>query len=252
MRLPFFAVLFLCTAFLCVILSAAAYSQIPENARFQPGSYAFGPYVPPLHFAPQPLPESDDEESEADDEESTADFGSGEADNAEETSKTEWSKTDWEKKFAPILNAAQGNAAKSNVSNNAAVQTPPGVYQQVPYLQFSYDKWNRRFHLVPYEPGYAMRPAEFPARTSPLYVFISSLSSEAIPQPPVRYMSYYDPAPIVLPAEIRLRGTRFFERDMQPMPLPVPKPANAVLVSPPPRTQLGRTIQNTFGDFKLQ
>ncbi|MDR3181369.1 MAG: hypothetical protein LBT89_00365 [Planctomycetaceae bacterium] len=234
MRLPIFAVSFLCFALWCVLADA----QIPENARFQPGSYAFGPYVP--RYAPQPLPAAANEEETVAAEK-----------NADTEKAGEDTATDWEKKFAPIFNAAK---------NGAARQPMPGTYppalltpsEPVPHLSFAYDKWSRRFNLIPYEPGYAMSPTEFPAGTSPMYVFVSSMSSQSVIQPPVRYMSYYDPDPVVLPASIRLRGSRFFQKDMQPMPMPVPKPVNAVPAGTPPRTQIGKAVQNTFGDFKLQ
>jgi hypothetical protein len=225
MRLTIITALFVCSVLLC--LNAGA--QIPENARFQPGSYAFGPYHQQPYNAPQvlpkPLPQEDAEE----------------ADDAEDADESD-TRTDWEKKFAPVLNA------------NKPQPQPVVPYssQPMPYLAFSYNHWSRRFNLVPYEPGYAMAPQEFPVGTAPIHQFASSLSSESMPKPQIPYASYYDPDPVVLPATIRLRGTRFFQRDMQPMPLPVPKPANAVPVNPPPKTKIGRTIQDTFGDFKLK
>ncbi|GHT11883.1 hypothetical protein FACS1894170_06020 [Planctomycetales bacterium] len=228
MRLTIITALFVCSVLLC--LNAEA--QIPENARFQPGSYAFGPYYQQPYNAPQPLPKPLPQED------------AEEADTVEEDEADEAdAKTDWEKKFAPVLNANKPQPQQPVVPYNS---------QPVPYLAFSYDKWNRRFHLVPYEPGYAMAPQEFPGGTAPIHQFVSSLSSESMPKPQVPYLSYYDPDPVVLPATIQLHGTRFFQKDMQPMPLPVPKPANAVPVGQPPKTKIGRAIQDTFGDFKLK
>jgi len=203
----------------CVSLAgfhAGLNAQIPERAQFQPGSYGI-----PYHYTQQSLyalPTAavvDDEE--ADD-----------------------SRTEWEKKFSP------------QITEPALTQPLPPPYE-VPHLTFVYNHWTGRFHVAPYEPGYAANPAAFPTQTSPLHIWVSSKSSAAQPNPQVPYMSYYDPDPVILPAEIRLRGSRFSIpfTQMQPMPLPVPRPESARPIQPS-RTRLGERMRQTFGAFVVQ
>ena len=206
--------------FVCVLMAgfyAGLNAQIPENPRFQPGSYALlpGSYAVPAPALPAVT----------------------EAEGAE----TEDVRTEWEKRFSPQIAAPM-----------VAQPLPPPV--EVPYLTFTYNHWTGRFHVVPYEPGYAANPAAFPHQTSPLHIWISSKSSAAQPSPQVQYMSYYDPDPVILPAEIQLRGTRFSApfTQLQPMPLPVPQPEGAQLAYPPPRNRLGERIRQAFGTFVAQ
>jgi hypothetical protein len=67
-------------------------------------------------------------------------------------------------------------------------------------------------------------------------------------------MSYYDPDPVILPAEIRHRGSRFgaMLTQMQPMPMPVPKPETAQPLAPPARTRLGERLRQNHGPFVVQ
>ena len=150
------------------------------------------------------------------------------------------SRTEWEKRFSP------------QIAEPMAAQPLPPPYE-VPHLTFVYNHWTGRFHVVPYEPGYAANPSAFPVQTSPLHIWVSSKSSAAQPSPQVQYMSYHDPDPVILPAEIRLRGSRFSAplTQLQPMPLPVPRPESARPVSPS-RTQLGERLRQTFGSFVVQ
>ena len=204
---------------ICVVVAGfctGLHAQIPERALFQPGSYA----VPYKSQAPAKIVEVPVNEGEE------------EADDS--------SKTEWEKKFSP-----------QNVESNAAPASQP---YEVPHLTFVYDHWTHRFHVVPYEPGYAANPAAFPRQTSPLHTWVSSQSSASQPSPQVQYMSYYDPDPVILPAEIRLRGSRFGApfTQLQPMPLPVPRPATATPITPPARTRLGERFRQNLGPFVVQ
>jgi hypothetical protein len=199
----------------CVLVAcfyAGLNAQIPENAQFQPGSYAV-PYHRPTQLAPyeSPVASADEDEEEAD-----------------------ASQTEWEKKFSP----------QTEISP-PPVSLPP---YEVPHLQFAYNHRTGRFHITPYEPGYAANPSAFPIQTSPLHIWISSKSAASQPSPQVPYMSYYDPDPVILPAEIRLRGSRLAApfTQIQPIPLPVPRPETA---QPAPRVRLGERLRQTFGAF---
>jgi len=203
----------------CVLTAcfcAGVNAQIPENAMFQPGSYAVPYYRPaPQNFYVQPAAVNED----ADD-----------------------SQTDWEKEFNP--------------QTFAPVPPPPAPVQtyEVPHLTFVYNHWTRRFHIAPYEPGYAAQPSAFPTQTSPLHVWVSSKSSAAQPRQQVPYMSYYDPDPVILPAEIRLRGTKMLAplTQLQPMPMPMPRPETARVVAPSARTRIGERMRQTFGTFIVE
>jgi hypothetical protein len=203
----------------CVFMAsfyAGLSAQIPESAQFQPGSYAvpYRAYQPPVAAnAVQAVKEVDGEE----------------ADNSE---------TDWERQFSPQITVSMPEEAPA-----------PQPYV-VPHLTYVYNHWTGRFHLTPYEPGYAANPSAFPKQTSPLHIWVSSKSAVSQPSPQVPYMSYYDPDPVILPAEIRLRGSRFSGAltQLQPMPMPVPKPETAQPVVPS-RTRLGERIRQNFGTF---
>ena len=203
----------------CVLMAgfyAGLNAQIPENTRFQPGSYA-QPYRPALN----PVIETKD----------TADEG-------EDEPKAENFETEWEKKFSP----------------QTIVPPPvaPVMPYEVPHLTFVYNRWTGRFHITPYEPGYAANPSAFPVQTSPLHTWVSSKSAASQPSPQVPYMSYYDPDPVVLPAEIKMHSLNFLApiRGVQPMPLPVPKPATAQPVAPPARTRIGERLRQN-GTFYI-
>jgi len=206
------------TIIICVSMAgfcAGLNAQIPENPRFQPGSYAVPYYYRTVQspaLPPAPAVASED----ADD-----------------------TRTEWERRFSPQTAEPMG-----------AQPLPP---QEVPHLTYVYNHWTGRFHIAPYEPGYAANPAAFPTQTSPLHVWTSSRSSSAQPSPQVPYMSYYDPDPVILPAEIRLRGSRFSIplTQMQPMPLPVPRPDMARPVNPS-ATRFGERMRQTFGTFVVQ
>jgi hypothetical protein len=149
------------------------------------------------------------------------------------------SKTDEEGQFSPHVEPA---------SEQSAMQP-----YEVPHLTYVYNHWTGRFHITPYEPGYAANPDAFPVQTSPRNIWIAHKSSSQQLNPQVPYMSYYDPDPVVLPAEIRLRGSRFAAplTQLQPLPLPVPRPATAQPIAPA-RTRLGERLRQTFGTFAVQ
>ena len=206
---------------ICVLMAGfctGLKAQIPENAQFQPGSYA----LPYRTVQRQTL--------------ATAPTDSGVNDTAKEGTE-ETDRTEWEKEFSPQ-------------TIEPVLAVPPVTYE-VPHLTFVYNHWTRSFHIAPYEPGYAANPAAFPKQTSPLHIWTSSSSSASQLSPQVPYMSYYDPDPVILPAEIRLRGSRFGApfTQLQPMPLPVPRPNEAQPISPPARTKLGERLRQTFGTF---
>ena len=206
----------------CIVLAglyAGLNAQIPENVMFQAGSYAV-PYRP-ASVPAQVVPHATD---------------THETDDVADDSTTEW-----EKKFSP-----------QTLESTSAVSLPPPY--EVPHLTFVYNHWTGRFHLTPYEPGYAANPSTFPIQTSPRHIWISARAAAANPKPQVPYMSYYDPDPVILPAEIRLRGSRFAGplTQLQPLPLPVPRPETAQPVNPPPRTRLGGRLQQNFGAFTVR
>ena len=199
----------------CVGLNA----QIPENPRFQPGSYAVPYHRPPAAMYAVPV---------------AADAESEDGEDADD------SRTEWEKRFSP------------QVAEPMATEPLPPPYE-VPHVTFVYNHWTGRFHIAPYEPGYAANPAAFPKQTSPLHIWTSSKSSASQLSPQVPYMSYYDPDPVILPAEIRLRGSRFSAplTQLQPVPLPVPRPEAARPVHPS-QTKFGERMRQTFGTFVVQ
>ena len=209
----------------CVLMAgfcAGLNAQIPENPRFQPGSYGVPysvyPAQPSTTMVMHVVPETTDAVGD----------------------ETDDSRSEWEKRFSPQV-----------VEPMTMCPLPPPV--EVPHLTFAYNHWTGRFHVVPYEPGYAANPSAFPQQTSPLHIWISSKSSSAQPHSQVPYMSYYDPDPVILPAEIRLHGSRFSAHltQMQPVPLPMPRPDTAQPTRPA-RTRLGERVQKTFGSFIVQ
>ena len=205
------------TIFVCVLMAffcAGLNAQIPERVLFQPGSYAeswSSQRAVPVGVSPRVAAVKADGKEVGD------------------TSKTEW-----EKRFSQQVLEAVSEAP-----------------YEVPYLTYVYNHWTGRFHLAPYEPGYAANPSAFPKQTSPLHIWVSSKSSAAQPSPQVPYMSYYDPDPIILPAEIRIRGSRFgaMLTKTEPMPLPVPKPEAAQPLAPPAKTRLGERLRQNHGPF---
>ena len=218
MRRTFFVVVCVLMAGFCVGLNA----QIPENAQFMPGTFArpYRPVQSPVATTAA-VDVIDADEIEADD-----------------------SETEWEKRFSP-----------QTVTSPAPAPLPP---YEVPHLTFVYNRWTGRFHVVPYEPGYAANPSAFPVQTSPLHVWVSAKSAASQPRPQVPYMSYYDPDPVILPAEIRMHSLKLASAmsesitQMQPMPLPVPRPATAQPVSPPARTRLGERLRQSLAPFVVQ
>ena len=212
------------SVFVCVLMAgfyAGLNAQIPERSMFQPGSFA----VPYYRAEPQQTVAAVTTVASSEDREETDD-----------------PTTEWEKMFSPQM------------IEPTAVQPMVQPYA-VPHLTFVYNHWTGRFHIAPYEPGYAANPSAFPTQTSPLHIWVSSKASSGLPSPQVPYMSYYDPDPVVLPAEIQLRGSRIAGpfTQLQPVPMPLPRPESARLLVPP-RTRFGETrmgtqMQKTFGSF---
>ena len=203
----------------CVLMAgfyAGLQAQIPERVQFQPGSYAV-PHRGFQRVVPVNAPIAPAQAN---------------ADEADDSAQTEW-----EKKFSP--------------QTIESVPTAPPATYEVPYLTYAYCQWTGRFHITPYEPGYAANPSAFPVQTSPLHIWVSSKSSAAQPHPQVQYMSYYDPDPVILPAEIKLRGSKFSAAftQLQPMPLPVPRPETAQIITPPARTRIGERLRQNYGPF---
>jgi hypothetical protein len=215
----------------CVLLSgfcSGLNAQIPEGAQFQPGSY-----MVPYRSGQSPVIANKATVSTSQTMEEAIDALEKEGNEADDST------TEWEKKFSPQTTAVL-----------PVLQPQP---YEVPHLTFVYNHWTGRFNIAPYEPGYAANPAAFPKQTSPLHVWVSSKSSAAQPNPQVPYMSYYDPDPVILPAEIRLYGTKLaadlaMQPQIQPMPLPMPKPAMA---QPIPRQRVGERLRQNIGTFIL-
>ena len=199
----------------CVLTAgfcAGLYAQIPEGAQFQPGSYAV-PYNRPMPVHSLPVAPLPDDGAVADD-----------------------SQTEWEKQFSP----------QTTVEALPEAPLPPPY--EVPHLTYVYNHFTGRFRIAPYEPGYAANPSAFPVQTSPMHIWVSSKSSAAQLHPQVPYMSYYDPDPVIMPAEIRLRGTKLVMNipQIQSTPLPVPRPDSTIPVRGP---RLGERLRQTFGSF---
>jgi hypothetical protein len=204
-RILLFAVSVLITGF-----PFYAGGQIPERTMFQPGTYGFGPYIqssiPPAAVPSLPAADSDETDSTPASSESVPE---GEKDDL---------RTEWEKAFAPQQLEPHVNAPAPLVPPAAKPEAQP-IY--VPHLAFAYDKKTQQFRLTPYEGGYAASPAEFPRALSPLHNYFASPYSASQIFPQVRYMSYYEPDPVILPAAIKQRWLRFMQND-QPIPIPSP------------------------------
>lgn len=223
MRLTVSAVVCVLLTGLCIGLPGERVNaQIPEYPQFQSVTYARLPY----NSSPQ--------------QSAATNISSAATDAVSEEDNDSW--TEWEKKFSP-----------QTLEPVVVQPVPEPVPYEVPYLTYVYNHRTGRFHITPYEPGYAANPAAFPKQTSPLHVWVSAKPAASQPNPQVPYMSYYDPDPVILPAEIRLRGSRFAVplTNLQPVPLPVPKPPTAVPLSPPARTRIGGQIRQTFSPFAV-
>ena len=219
------------SAILCVLISGfygGLSAQIPEGAQFQPGSYMVPYRSVQRHATTDPVTVSTSQTMEE-----AIDALDQEGEEADDST------TEWEKKFSPQTTAV-------------LLPSQPQPYE-VPHLTFVYNHWTGRFNIAPYEPGYAANPSAFPKQTSPLHIWVSSKSSSAQPSPQVPYMSYYDPDPVILPAEIQLRGSRFSAplTQLQPVPLPVPRP-EATRPLYPSQTRFAGWMRQTFGSFVVQ
>ena len=175
----------------CIVLALVAFfladrtlAQIPERITFQPGSFAYGYHpgaaVPGVAMA-APIAtiietDSDDAVGEEDDTPKTEwenAFGEGE--------KSETQAPSWETLvFLP-----------DQVSNTVSNGRPP-------YLAWHRSPWTGRIHLIPYQPGYAEAPEQFPTHQSKLNLWLSTLPCREQNRPQQKYLGYYDPMPEIL------------------------------------------------------
>ncbi len=169
------------TAVVTILLIHSASAQMPEHALFQPGSYALQhteyssqatPNVPVI--MQKVLVEVTVEAAEAEVEAIDSDTPT----------------TEWEEKFA---------VAKKSEKKLVEVDVPvPAKLIAAPYLAWHRDPVTHRIHLIPYQPGYAASPEDFPLEQSRLNLWLSSLPCRVQDRPQVKYASYYDPDPVIL------------------------------------------------------
>ena len=150
-------------------------AQIPERVTFQPGSFAHG-YRPGAAVPGVAM---------------SAVVGVIETDAvAEEDAdapKTEWEEVFGEKsKPSDIIFEEQPGYASS------------AVPKQPPYLAWHRCPLTGRIHLIPYQPGYAAAPEQFPTHQSKLNLWLSTLPSREQSRSQQKYLGYYDPMPEIL------------------------------------------------------
>ncbi len=177
MRLTSFGVVL---AVMVGLLAGRAGAQIPEKTLFQPGSYAQGHFVQNAHAegvagSSRSIPTLTQKvlvelpvEAAIDTDDDTP-------------------KTAWEEIFA----------APETVQVEVEVPIPTKVVT-APYLAWHRNPITKRVHVVPYQPGYAASPEEFPKHQSKLNLWLSSLPSRSQDRPQVKYAGYYDPAPEIV------------------------------------------------------
>ncbi|MGL4595294.1 MAG: hypothetical protein ACRCUY_11240 [Thermoguttaceae bacterium] len=170
---------------LVTAISSRIDAQIPEKTMFQPGSYAAGAYqtgrsmITPSMTVLVEVPDetgmidSDDTESEDDQSDWQTYFGS------------QPPKTSGTTKFVEMSVAAEGFAMTTS-------------HGSVPYLAWHRSPFTGRTHIIPYQPGYAAAPEQFPQQQSKMNLWLSSLPSREKSQPQVKYLGYYDPMPEVV------------------------------------------------------
>ena len=170
MRLRCFGIVLVVTA---SVLAGRAAAQIPEHALFQPGSYAYGPYTqasPSIPVMTQKVLVEVPVESL-------------------ETEADDTPKTAWETNFT----------VEQQETTLVEVEVPvPVKVKTAPYLAWHRDPITHRIHVVPYQPGYAASPDEFPKHQSKLNLFLSSLPCRTQDRAQVKYASYYDPDPEIV------------------------------------------------------
>ncbi len=179
------------TCFSIVLALAAGFladrtlAQIPERVTFQPGSFAHGyrpgVAVPGVAMAvAQPVAVIETEAVEA-------------ADDDEATPKTEW-----EEKFGEKGKPAQPAQTEVVYIMPAGEATTASACKKDPYLAWHRCPWTGRIHLIPYQPGYAEAPEQFPTHQSKLNLWLSSLPCREQSRPQQKYLSYYDETPEIL------------------------------------------------------
>lgn len=147
-------------ALAAAFFTARTHAQIPERILFQPGSYAYGSYG-------QPAAEVSLDESVVD----------------------ESPQTDWEEQFG---------GKKEKVETEIAGEASTVVRKPVPYLAYHRSPWTGRTHVVPYEPGYANSPDEFPVHQSGFNRWISTLPCRTQNTKQIKYAGYHDPDPVIV------------------------------------------------------
>ncbi|MDR0871278.1 MAG: hypothetical protein LBN39_10860 [Planctomycetaceae bacterium] len=95
-------------------------------------------------------------------------------------------KTEWEEKF--------GGEEITDVAGEAST----AEHKPVPYLAYHRSPWTGRTHVIPYEPGYANSPDEFPKQQSALNRWLDQLPCRTQDRPQVKYAGYYDPDPVIV------------------------------------------------------
>jgi len=168
MRLTCFSIVLALTV---GFLADRTLAQLPERVTFQPGSFAHG-YRP---GTPQPVTVVVETEA--------AQVVDVEND---ETPQTEWEAAFGENSKIVVYDLAPGHAS------TAAPSAKP------PYLAWHRSPITGRIHLIPYQPGYAETPEQFPTHQSHLNLWLSSLPCREQNRPQQKYLSYYDPMPEVL------------------------------------------------------
>ena len=174
MRLTCFSIVL---ALVAGFLTGRAIAQIPERVMFQPGSFAHG------YQSGVVVPGVAVEGAGAIVGTEIVEAADNEADEPQ---------TEFEAQF--------GEKAKTAQSDIAYVQVPSVAFTvvQPPYLAWHRCPWTGRIHLIPYQPGYAMSPEEFPTHQSKLNLWLSSLPCRKQNRPQQEYLSHYDPMPPVL------------------------------------------------------
>jgi hypothetical protein len=185
----------------------SAIAQIPERVLFQPGSYAYGPYlvdkmrtvatVPLITTPINGLVSSEEPEDNETTVEPTVET------NKTDTEADADNRTEWEKRFA--IDSEEDNEIENEITDDTndntwgeAVSSIQWQIETVPYLAYHRNPLTHRIHVVPYEPGYAEEPEAFPVHQSMLNLWLSTLPCREQTQQQVKCASYYDSDPVII------------------------------------------------------
>lgn len=160
------------------LLAGRTNAQIPERALFHPGSYAYGMA----------------QTRQADGNVIIMEKVLVEAPAAEAAVDAD-SQTDWEKNFA-VKKPTEKVFVEIEVPVQGAVTAESGTGK--PYLAYHRNPWTHRIHVIPYQPGYAAAPEQFPQHQSQWNLWLSSLPCREQNRPQIQYLGYYDPMPEIL------------------------------------------------------